>query len=186
MKDRTPKSCNSKSRTINTCVICGVGFLIATEHAHRYSTCSRECSSVRRQSAGRPKQTRPCAICGQPIRMFAWQYEQGKKRYCSNECRLVGLNSLPRTKADILGPWVTRKGYLRIGVLQPDGTRKPVMLHRWVMEEHLGRALTPTERVHHKNHNKLDNRIENLELCESHADHLRKHHPELVHNLPDR
>lgn len=46
--------------------------------------------------------------------------------------------------------------------------------HRYLMEQYLGRELTEDEVVHHKNWNKLDNRIENLEVMTK-ADHAKLH-----------
>lgn len=42
--------------------------------------------------------------------------------------------------------------------------RGSILEHRYIMEMHLGRRLNDSEVVHHINHNKLDNRIENLQL----------------------
>lgn len=50
-------------------------------------------------------------------------------------------------------------GYLMV---RKDG--KKVMQHRLVMEQVIGRPLQPTERVHHKNGKRDDNRPANLEL----------------------
>lgn len=48
--------------------------------------------------------------------------------------------------------------------------------HRIVMAENLGRMLSDDEVVHHINHVRTDNRIENLKLCASQALHQREEH----------
>lgn len=47
--------------------------------------------------------------------------------------------------------------------------------HRLVMEKHIGRYLEPSEVVHHINHDRGDNRIENLELCANNLEHRHAH-----------
>lgn len=55
---------------------------------------------------------------------------------------------------------------------QPPNTKK--FVHVLLYEQYLGRKLREGELVHHKNGNKLDNRIENLELMQK-SDHMRLH-----------
>ncbi|MGH0406710.1 HNH endonuclease [Bacillus paranthracis] len=52
-----------------------------------------------------------------------------------------------------------------------------VMEHRYIMSLHLGRPLEAWEVVHHKDHNKQNNKISNLEVM-SLADHTRLHNEE--------
>lgn len=67
-------------------------------------------------------------------------------------------------------PYADSKGYVRE--------------HRLVMESKIGRFLMPDEVVHHLNHNKLDNRIDNLEITDL-PTHTREHHLGKVGRGPD-
>ncbi len=52
-----------------------------------------------------------------------------------------------------------------------------VRQHRLVIERSIGRYLTGTEVVHHKNKNTSDNRLENLQLCKNETEHNLIHSP---------
>ncbi len=66
---------------------------------------------------------------------------------------------------------LNRLGYI---IISGPGIPQNQSEHRWVMEQHLGRKLLPTEHIHHRNGIKNDNRLENLQIL-SQSEHTRLH-----------
>ena len=62
----------------------------------------------------------------------------------------------------LLKPYTDAYGYLRVD-LRCNGKRKNATVHRLVAEAFLGPAPSPKHEVNHKNGDRVDNRVENLE-----------------------
>lgn len=74
---------------------------------------------------------------------------------------ITGIVVWPQTRKSII-----HNGYVMIYYPSHpfSGSNGYVKQHRIIVEKHIGRILDRDEVVHHKNGNKLDNRLENLEI----------------------
>jgi HNH endonuclease len=61
------------------------------------------------------------------------------------------------------GRYIDANGYFRVWYWEAD-QRVEIFEHRLVMQEHIGRVLSDHETVHHKDGDRKNNRISNLEL----------------------
>lgn len=103
-----------------------------------------------------------CMYCG--AKFIAHHAEP---KYCSIACA-----SSARRK-----PFILKKGYRKI-LLQShpraDG-KGYVFEHILIAEATLGRSLTSSEVVHHRDFNKQNNAPDNLLVCASHSEHMAYH-----------
>ena len=117
---------------------------------------SSSCGCTRRAK------TKKCETC---LREFIPRWHV--RRFCSKSCSGRSRKGAdhPAFKHGLHGG-----GYRLITV---DGEQ--VLEHRHIMEKHIGRKLLPHEVVHHKDEDKTNNNISNLEIM-TNSDHSYHHH----------
>src|SRR5215212_5926337 len=133
-----------------------------------------------------------CVMCGAGMYRRPYQLKAGKGKYCRRACRnrahplpdgrnfpimygaanpaWKGGVTFKRNKGNYIGPKYVRCPVEFLPMARKDGY---IMEHRLVMAKHLGRLLSRTEVVHHKDHNTRNNSIENLQLFKTNGEHKR-------------
>ena len=106
-----------------------------------------------------------CMECGLAVK------RKGQK-FCSHKCK--GAARGRKLRKQEMWRLPNARGYIEGTVWLSDGTQRRVRQHRYIMEQHIGRALHPWEDVHHVNGVRHDNRIENLMVID-HGKHTKHH-----------
>ena len=99
-----------------------------------------------------------CIICQKEFEIYPSQVKRGQK-CCSRTCGAIYCGRSRTVPIENQKWYKNKKGYLVCK--RKEGQ---IRQHRFIVEQSLGRKLTKDEYVHHKNHIKDDNRIENLEI----------------------
>lgn len=141
------------------CVICGKHFFkhiapseIALGHG---VVCSKECKGILIRDRERNGFYKICEKCGKEF----WVSKSKEKYHHPKFCSRICWNPIEKGMA------ISIDGYYVICGIK---------VHRTMMENKIGRKLLSSEIVHHKNGNKLDNRLKNLQIV-SRSEHNKIH-----------
>ena len=154
---------------IKTCVVCNTQF---GTYRNTGKVCSMNCRYKLNGITKSRSIYRECVTCHKDFLHKPSEDRRGSIHiFCSMKCRH------PNKKLNLpVGQYFSYDGYIVMNRL-PDG-RKQIKIHRYTMEQFLGRRLLSSEIVHHINENKIDNRIENLMVL-TRGEHNSIHHSKL-------
>lgn len=170
------KECYAKahsSREIVICEECGEKF-DAPKHKHR-QFCSN-CCHVKFMIRERDKGKRiwwQCPICKK--KFWICKNVAERRKYCSRKCSSVAASYNLRGKRR--KEKVSKRAlkiYENPARVSDRGKRK--LLHRYLMEQKIGRELSSDEPVHHIDMDKNNNVIENLWLYKNTSEHIKGHY----------
>ena len=87
----------------------------------------------------------------------------------SNLGNILSLNYRNTGRAELMNPWEDKDGYLKIG-LRKNRKTDFILVHRLVAQTFLPNP-DNLPQVNHKDENKANNRVENLEWCDGKYNH---------------
>lgn len=124
-----------------------------------------------------------CKCCNNQFEFKAFRTEIKKRLFCSRICaNKFNASRNSKSKIGKQNPMYGKRPYnWKAKTISSDGyyliwvDNKKVREHRYFMEQIIGRKLTRSEVVHHKDGNKLNNISNNLTLCKNEKEH-RKYH----------
>lgn len=169
-----------------TCQRCGNHFTVTAAnlraHRNRYAKdpayCSRKCAGLARRLRTEANATFICKHCGKEssMRRYEWsgtdrsaartKYDR-TQQFCSMECKNLwqAAEAARRFRRGEMKRHIKKGGYVYVSVPSLiKGKKTEVLEHRYVMEQHLGRPLHAEETVHHKDGNRQNNALANLQL----------------------
>ena len=174
--------CSVKQRTIDgktkprtgdyfNCLICGKEFYRQPAYIKQNRRfCSHECSTEWQK---RNRITKKCLQCEKE---FDVPPSKSRIKFCSKDCEMNSRIKRPTGRTYNGKPVIKNfQGYLTVyepSSLMASHTGR-VLEHRLVMAKKIDRPLKTSEHVNHINHDKTDNRTENLEIMNP-SEHSRE------------
>lgn len=157
------------------CIICQNKFELKRNKQQK--CCSRKCNAINQNKIKSKNFIIPkCKLCGKETR------RQSRAIFCSNKCcgKYQSGENNPMWQG---GRKKHSEGYIYL--YQPTHSNCDiagyVLEHRYLIEKKIGRLLNKSEKVHHINGIKDDNKLENLILLKSQAEHLKEHNYQLAY-----